>query len=201
LRLPKIRELGEAIGAIFGRRYTTRFPACPVDVPERYRGKPEFDTDKCIGCGACVNACPTEALTLVEDLNARPPFRRLTLRWDRCIFCGNCSENCTTSEGIKLSRQWDLAGLDRSVMSEEHTFGLVLCQRCGAVVGTKKHIIWLCRRLGPLAYSNPTLLLASGADVLGGLARGPVRQDQQVEIGDFVQVLCPRCRYQLNISF
>lgn len=201
MRLPKIRELGEAINAIFGRRFTTRFPAEPVQVPASYRGKPQFDTDTCVGCGACVNACPTKALTVCEDLQARPPFRRITLRWDRCIFCGNCQENCTTTTGIKLSCQWDLAGLDRSAMSETYTYELVLCQRCGAVVGTKKHILWIAQRLGSLAYANPSILLVGQQGLLGGLPDSPHSHQEQLKVGDFVQVLCPRCRYQLNISF
>ncbi len=200
MRLPKIRELGEALTAVFGRRFTSRFPAEPIQVPQRYRGKPQFDTDSCVGCGACVNACPTKALTMVDELNASQPYRRLVLRWDRCIFCGNCSENCTTTTGIKLSQQWDLAGLDRSAMAETHTYELVLCQRCGSVVGTKKHVLWLYRRLGALAYSNPTLLLANQAELLTELPPGPIRDNKQVQVGDFVQVLCSRCRYLLNIS-
>ena len=103
---PKLRELKEAVVAVsstlFGRRFTTKFPKEPCELPERYRGNPEFNLDKCLGCGACVNVCPTEALTQVEDVKSNPPVRKITLRYDTCIFCGNCSENCTTEEGIKL---------------------------------------------------------------------------------------------------
>jgi formate hydrogenlyase subunit 6/NADH:ubiquinone oxidoreductase subunit I len=55
LRYPKLRELKEAVIAVFSPRFTTRFPAKPCIVPERYRGKVEFDLESCIGCGACVN--------------------------------------------------------------------------------------------------------------------------------------------------
>ncbi len=54
-------------------------------VPERYRGKPKFGLDTCIGCGACVNACPTEAMTQIDDPEAEPPVRKITLRHDTCI--------------------------------------------------------------------------------------------------------------------
>ena len=66
MRLPKLRELKEAVTAVMSPRFTTRFPATPCTVPERYRGKPEFDPDSCVGCGACVNVCPTKALTQKE---------------------------------------------------------------------------------------------------------------------------------------
>ena len=106
---PKLRELKEAVIAVAstlsGRRFTTRFPATPCQVPARYRGKAEFNLDSCIGCGACVNICPTLALTMVDDLEANPPVRRITYRYDTCIFCANCQDNCTTEDGIKLSRQ------------------------------------------------------------------------------------------------
>ena len=64
MRLPKLRELKEAVTAVVSPRFTTRFPAEPCVVPERYRGKPEFDPDTCIGCGACVASCKNASAML-----------------------------------------------------------------------------------------------------------------------------------------
>jgi len=201
LRLPKLRELKEAIIAVFSPRFTTRFPAEPCVVPERYRGKPEFDLDTCIGCGACVNVCPSPScLTMVDDLDADPPVRKITHRYDTCIFCGNCEANCTTKTGIKLSNKWDLAGLDRKAMAETHEYELQLCEKCGALIGTKKHLVWLYEKLGPLAYTNPSLLIAKS----GELSTQPKRvmQPQQtggIQTSDFMRILCPKCKCELNI--
>jgi len=208
LRLPKLRELKEAVTAVFSPRFTTRFPAEPCVVPEKYRGKPEFDVDACIGCGACVNVCPTEALTQADDLTANPPVRKITLRYDTCIFCGNCQENCTTEKGIKLSNKWDLAGLDRASMAETQEYELQLCEKCGALIGTKKHLVWLYEKLGPLAYTNPSLLLAKSGELTtepqhihqppnGSVGGQP--SDKETRSSDFMQILCPKCKYALNI--
>ena len=202
LRWPKLRELKEAVTAVFSPRFTTRFPAEPCVVPERYRGKPEFDLDTCIGCGACVNVCPTEALTQIDDTQANPPVRKITQQTDACIFCGNCSDNCTTETGIKLSNKWDLANMDRATMTETHEFELQLCEKCGATIGTKKHLIWLYEKLGPLAYTNPSLLLAKS----GELSTKPLDSQQQpqpdrtAEASDFMRILCPKCKCELNIQ-
>ena len=197
---PKLRELGEAVRAVFSRRFTTRFPDEPCVVPEKYRGKPEFDLDKCIGCGACVNVCPSSVcLEMEDDLEADPPTRRIRLNYYTCIFCGNCQDNCTTVDGIKLSNQWDLAGLDRSKMVETHEFELQMCEKCGAKIGARKHLVWLCEKLGPLAYTNPSLLIAKS----GGLFDVEVvRQPENVdaEAKDFMRILCPKCKCDLNIS-
>jgi formate hydrogenlyase subunit 6/NADH:ubiquinone oxidoreductase subunit I len=199
VRLPKLRELKEAVTAVLSPRFTTRFPAEPCVVPERYRGKPEFDSATCVGCGACVNVCPTNALTMVDEPDGDHPVRRITLRYDTCIFCGNCRDNCTTQMGIRLSNQWDLAGLDRRSMTETHEHELQRCERCGASVGTRKHLAWLCERLGPLAYANPSLLLARTE----GLSNGPLPaasvQAADVQASDFTRILCPKCKYELNI--
>ena len=197
MRLPKLRELKEAVIAVFSPRFTTRFPAEPCVVPETYRGKPEFDLDACIGCGACVNVCPTEALAQSDDVEANPPVRKITLRYDTCIFCANCSDNCTTEDGIKLSNEWDLAGLDREAMSETHEFELQMCEKCGAIIGTKKHLIWLYEKLGPLAYTNPSLLIAKSGELL---KKPQVTQpDEDFRPSDFMRILCPKCKCQLNI--
>ena len=199
MRLPKLRELKEAVTAVLSPRFTTRFPAEPCVVPERYRGKPEFDPDMCVGCGACVNVCPTSALTLVDESDGDHPMRRITLRYDTCIFCGSCRDNCTTQTGIRLSNQWDLAGLDRQSMTETHEHELQRCERCGTVIGTKKHLVWLCERLGPLAYANPSLLLAKNDALSKERPDAASSQVAGVRTSDFMRMLCPRCKYELNI--
>jgi len=199
MRLPKIRELREAVTAVFSPKFTTRFPAEPCIVPPSYRGKPEFDLDKCIGCGACVNVCPTKALTMLDDAKADQPVRKITLRYDACIFCGNCAENCTTESGIKLSNKWDLATLDRESTVETFDHPLQLCEKCGAVVGTKKHLVWLYEKLGPLAYTNPSLLIAKSDSVGTSQQTNRAHKPEDFRTGDFMRVLCPRCKYQLSI--
>jgi len=203
LRWPKLRELKEAVIAVFSPRFTTRFPAEPCEVPSKYRGKPEFDTEKCIGCGTCVNLCPTEALTMVDQTEGEKPERKITLRYDTCIFCGNCSEYCTTEDGINLSNKWDLATLDRASTIETHEFELQICEKCGEVIGTKKHLVWLYGKLGPLAYTNPSLLIAKSNE-LAAKPQAPVDVEQvQPEKGvaasDFMRILCPKCKCELNI--
>ena len=202
LRWPKIRELREAVVAVFSPRFTTRFPAEPCIVPERYRGKPEFDLDNCIGCGACVNVCPTEALTQIDELETNPPIRKITLRHDTCIFCGNCRDNCTTEDGINLSNKWDLAGMDRQAMRETHQFELQMCEKCGELIGTKKHLVWIYEKLGPLAYTNPSLLIAKNAQlsVTPSETASPQKQENaQLQPSDFMRILCPKCKCELNI--
>ncbi|MHC4617358.1 MAG: 4Fe-4S dicluster domain-containing protein [Planctomycetota bacterium] len=199
MRWPKLRELKEAVTSVVSRPFTTGFPAEPCVVPEKYRGKPEFDLDTCIGCGACVNVCPTEALTQTEDLQAAPPVRKITLRYDTCIFCGNCQDNCATQESIKLSDKWDLAGLDRQAMAETHEYELQLCEKCGEVIGTRKHLIWLYEKLGPLAYTNPSLLIAKSGELLKKPQEITEQPGKALQAGDFMRILCPKCKCELNI--
>ena len=201
--LPKLRELKEAITVLLSPRFTTKFPAEPCQVPENYRGKPEFDDDYCIGCGACVNVCPTEALTQIDDLESTPPMRKIISRYDTCIFCGNCQDGCTTEKGIRLTDQWDLATLDRQETITNHEYELQLCEKCGAVVGTKKHLVWLNKKLGPLAYTNPSLLLGHNAqmqDLKSEPIIQPSKKSRDVTAHDFMKILCPKCKCELNIQ-
>lgn len=48
---------------------TSSYPLEPIAVDKNFRGKPEHNPQQCIGCAACVNACPSNALT-VETLLA-----------------------------------------------------------------------------------------------------------------------------------
>ena len=54
---------------------------------------------------------------MVDNTESERPLRTITSRYDACIFCGNCHEYCTTEKGINLTKEWDLAGLDREAMA------------------------------------------------------------------------------------
>ena len=46
-----------------------------------------IDSEKCIGCGACVGACPVEAITMADDGKA-------VIDPEKCISCGTCVAVC-----------------------------------------------------------------------------------------------------------
>ncbi len=196
--LPKLRELKEAILALIHGPYTTKFPAEEPTFPPAFRGFPQYDEDECVGCGTCFNVCPARAIEMEDDLEAR--VRKLTLCIDRCITCGQCQANCITNEGIKLGQEYDLTTVNRMELRERTVEKeLIICEACDQIVGTKDHILWVARRLGPLAFANPTLMLVSlqgagaappretGADIKEGLRRG-----------DKIRILCPRCRQEVS---
>ncbi|SQI97427.1 formate hydrogenlyase complex 3 iron-sulfur protein [Klebsiella oxytoca] len=51
---------------------THSYPLEPMPVDKNFRGKPEHNPQQCIGCAACVNACPSNALT-VENRSRHQP--------------------------------------------------------------------------------------------------------------------------------
>lgn len=193
MRKPKLRELKEAICAILRGPYTTKFPFEPHVPPDGFRGKPEFDEAGCIGCKACAEVCPAIAIKVVDELQADPPTRRLTLHYDKCVFCGQCELLCTTQEGIKLTKQFDLAGFDRSQFREGVEQELVVCEGCGCVVGARKHLVWVAEKLGAKAYANPTLIVS--ADGAMSLAE-PVAAGTKATLArnEMMRALCPDCR-------
>ena len=56
----------------------------------------ETDSDKCTGCGQCVDICPVNAITMVDDI---PVIDR---EW--CIGCGVCAVPCPASAVILVRK-------------------------------------------------------------------------------------------------
>lgn len=87
-----------------GKR-TLPFPQDEPTLPKRFRGLPIIDESRCpSGCNACVDACPTDAITNSGSL---------TIDLGRCLFCPECSNACP-EEAIQFSRQYRLATSQRA---------------------------------------------------------------------------------------
>lgn len=200
----KVRELCEAVKVIWngltGKRFTMHFPI-GSQVPEpkpfpRFRGKAKYHQDDCVGCGACSRICPAGAITLADDVKAGK--RKLVLEYGRCIFCGSCERACITQEGIRLSQDFDTVNFDRKGTGPDACStcekDLAVCERCGCGISACDHLAWMADRLGPMAYTNPTLALAAQEKL--GLAEQAPKLDgpRQVSRGDLYRKLCPSCR-------
>ncbi len=88
----------------FKKRVTLEYPEVKPVIPERFRGKPDWYGNKCIGCKLCEKVCPAFAVT-VDKLNDNINFK---IDLSKCILCGNCMYNCPKS-AIKLTSDFELA--------------------------------------------------------------------------------------------
>jgi len=194
MKYPKLRELKEAIRSLFSKPYTSKFPYQPHKPYERFRGKPEFHEDDCVGCGACYQVCPTGAIE-IQDLKDK---RVLTVHWDICIACGQCQANCLTEKGIILSNEFDLTTTeDRKALKQEIKKDLLLCACCGEKIAPRDQIAWVVKKLGPLVFSNASLMLFYLQQLNLALKEKPsLNKNNEFLRFERVKILCPNCRRQ-----
>jgi formate hydrogenlyase subunit 6/NADH:ubiquinone oxidoreductase subunit I len=60
----------------------------PLPVGKRFRGRLDYDRDKCIGCRLCIKVCPAQATEFL------PESKKIAIHNDRCCFCAQCTEIC-----------------------------------------------------------------------------------------------------------
>ena len=56
---------------------------------EKKKMAAKIDKDTCAGCGACVEACPAEAIKIEGD--------KAVVVEDSCVSCGACVDACPCS--------------------------------------------------------------------------------------------------------
>lgn len=200
MRLPKIREIIEAVKALIVGPYTSKFPTQPHVPHPNFRGQPKFNADKCVGCTGCAQVCPVEAIAAEDITNTNTPIRKMIHYTDTCIFCGQCEANCLADkQGIKLSNDWELAFFDRKTSQEEIEKKLQLCEVCNDVIACCDHLQWIAEKLGELSYSNPTLFL-SRLKTLGITDENIVSALKDYGRSDRTKILCARCRRETTLT-
>lgn len=131
----KITAIKEALKALF-KSATIKYPKGPPShVPPGLRGLPEFDKEKCIGCGACFVSCSANAIEMQDNTKTR----KINIPYVRCVFCGRCEDICP-EEGITLSNQFELATRDKDKTLVSIEFTLQQCTKCGAPITTPEHL-------------------------------------------------------------
>ena len=196
IKYPKLRELREAIKALFKGPYTSGFPYKPHQPYERFRGKTYFYEKACIGCTACVQVCPTQAIEFEDKIINGKAKRKLKINLDICISCGQCQINCLTSKGIMLSQEFDLATTGkREDLKQEIEKDLIVCDCCGEMIAPVDQYLWVAEKIGPLVFSNASLILFYMRVLdLALKEKSSAKAGEEFLRSDRIKILCPKCR-------
>jgi len=81
----------------------------PREGADNLRGFHTNDWEECIGCGTCMDICPTEAIVMAERLDLEEKEGAFQVRpiidYGRCCFCALCVDTCTTGS-LKMSKEY-----------------------------------------------------------------------------------------------
>ncbi len=170
---------------------TSPFPKQPPALPERYRGLPKIDASKCPdGCRECVDACPTDAVSIASS------GPRIDL--GRCLFCTECVQACPVG-AIAYTQEYRMATRTRQALvvgqdgvklaealekKSRALFGHSLklrqvsaggCNACEAEVNVLNTVVFDIGRFGIQIVASPR-----HAD--GLLITGPVTQNMRLAL-------------------
>ena len=125
--MPWTSKLEEALICLKAGRVTLLYPAQPNPAPDSFRGRPIFDSAKCIGCAGCANNCPARAVLVLDVCQE---LRILKYVGGRCTYCGRCAEVCP-EKAITMSQEFENAGNAVADLDQRLELFMSTCQRCG----------------------------------------------------------------------
>lgn len=116
-----IPYIKEAIKNLFLKPVTSKFPKTPVDTAPNYRGRIEFNSDVCIGCGLCIKVCSPSAIT--KTVKQVEEGQEITMEFNlgSCTFCGMCSDFCA-KKAISLTGNSQIVVTDKNELVVRGSF-------------------------------------------------------------------------------
>lgn len=124
----KFSMLPQLLSQMFKKPWTNKFPAKyqpssttkflsdvgagkveinpPIPTPEGFRGKIQYDKDKCIGCKLCIKVCPSGAIEYKEK------EKKIKIYLARCVSCAQCNDICPVG-CLSMSNEFLLADTDK----------------------------------------------------------------------------------------
>ena len=109
------RGLSVTLRYLLSKPTTVRYPEKKLVLPDRYRGlhylkKNEDGSERCVCCGLCAAACPSECIHMepAENEFGERYAEVYEINELRCIFCGYCQEACP-KEAIFLSKEYEFS--------------------------------------------------------------------------------------------
>lgn len=100
--------------------FTVQYPEQRLQFPDAFRGMPvlvQMDNGKerCVACGLCEWACPTDCITIypaetADEIERHPGVFDIDM--SRCMFCGLCEEACP-EEAIVMSHNVEIGAFSR----------------------------------------------------------------------------------------
>ena len=110
------------------KQVTLSYPHESLKMTRRFRGHIELLADedgkpKCIVCGMCQRACPSNCISLAGEKPEGSKKKVLTkymLDFTTCSLCGSCVESCNF-DAISFSNEYNLA----STRKEDFIFDLL----------------------------------------------------------------------------
>jgi uncharacterized Fe-S center protein len=134
---------------------------------DQHSGRPKVDPKKCIGCGLCVENCPSDALSMRDG--------RAYIDYTKCIGCGECLTVCR-NEGIELDWGSDIKPFNERLVEYAYAalrgkkgkvgfinFLLRVSPDCDCVPWSDAPIV---RDIGILASTDPVALDHASFDLV-----------------------------------
>lgn len=102
------RMLKEVLKSLTKKPATIKYPAEETNIPDRFRGRLKFESEKCIGCKICVKDCPADAIK-IDKISEK---FEATVDLDKCIYCAQCVDSCP-KKALHATTNFELAQLDK----------------------------------------------------------------------------------------
>ncbi len=103
---------------LFKKPVTLEYPKKKKPMAPRYKGQHYLEryddgTERCVCCGLCAAACPSDCIYMEPDENEKGErFAKVyEINQIRCIYCGFCEEACP-EEAIFLGQEYEFSSAD-----------------------------------------------------------------------------------------